>query len=331
MLNIKLDANPSDPTGGNPSDPQDANVAAPSPAEPTQQEPVDPQEPTDPDAPSGEPVEPTDPQEPVEPQEPEPVVENAVVDKPEDEKLQFHKHPRFQELITEKNLAKQEVEKAKPLVEQATAINDFLRTNNITTQEFSSALQYLQALRNDPVKAFQMLKPTYEQLAQFSGEVLPPDLQAKVAAATMSLEDAQELAKARAQTNYSKVREQWQQNGTQQGTQSVVTQAIGLWQNTKMQLDPDLKEGTDLYKLVNDKIAAMPKFQTPEQAMAGCEKAYTDVKEFFKKYAPRKVTSQQRAPLSSRHSASGNKRVFKTAEEIARFIGGGGKPEQIQY
>ena len=111
----------------------------------------------------------------------------------------------------------------------------------------------------------------------------------------------------------------------------MVQQSIGLWSNMKMQADPDLKPGSDLYKLVDEKLRAMPPFTTPEQAMQGCEKAYTDAKEFFKKYAPRKVTPQARAPLSSRHSASGNKRVFKTADEIARFIGAGGKPEQIQY
>lgn len=255
---------------------------------------------------------------------------NVITDKPEDAQLPFHKHPRFQEVIAAKNLAMQEVEKSKPLVQQATALQDFMRTNNISTNEFQSALQYLQALRTDPVAAFKMLQPTYEQLAQFAGEVLPQDLQAKVAAATLSLEDAKEIAKARAQSNYQQVRSQWQSQAGQQSAQSIISQSIGLWENTKKGSDPDLKPGTDLYKLVDEKIRALPRFNTPEDAMQGCEKAYTDAKAFFAKYAPRQ-TPQRRNPLQSRNSATGNTRAFKTAEEIARFIGAGGKPDQVRY
>jgi len=239
-------------------------------------------------------------------------------------------YERFQEVNNKVTEYEKQIEQSKPLVQQATAIQDFLRTNNISTQEFQSALQYLQALRNDPVAAFKMLKPTYEQLAQFSGEVLPGDLQSKVAAGTMELADAQEIAKARAQQNYQQVRSQWQQQGGQQTADGAVQQSIVLWEQTKRTIEPDLKPGTDLYNLVDKNIRALPKFQTPEQAMAGCEQALKDAKAFFAKYAPRTAPTNKKA-LTSRHSATGNNLVFKTAEEVARFIGAGGKPEQVRY
>jgi hypothetical protein len=256
--------------------------------------------------------------------------ENVTLDKPEDKDLPFHKHARFQEVIRQKAEAVQEVEKIKPLAQQATALNDFMRQNNISQQEFQSALQYLQALRSDPVAAFKMLEPTYKHLAQFAGEVIPDDLQAQVAAGTLPLDAARELTRARAQQQYQTVRQQWQQQGGQQATQSIVQQSIGLWQTTKMQADPDLKPGSDLYKLVDNNLKAMPVFQTAEQAMAGCEQAYKDAKAFFAKYALRQA-AQRKVPLQSRHSASGNNHVVKTAEEVARFIGSGGKPHQLRY
>jgi hypothetical protein len=82
--------------------------------------------------------------------------------------------------------------------------------------------------------------------------------------------------------------------------------------------------------LVDNNLKAMPVFQTAEQAMAGCEQAYKDAKAFFAKYALRQA-AQRKVPLQSRHSASGNNHVVKTTEEVARFIGSGGKPHQLRY
>jgi hypothetical protein len=239
-------------------------------------------------------------------------------------------YERFREVNNKVTEYEKQIEQSKPLAQQATALNDFMRQNNISQQEFQSALQYLQALRSDPVAAFKMLEPTYKHLAQFAGEVIPDDLQAQVAAGTLPLDAARELTKARAQQQYSRVQQNWQQQGGQQAAQGIVQQSIGLWQNTKMQADPDLKPGSDLYKLVDNNIKALPVFQTAEQAMAGCEQAYKDAKAFFSKYAPRQA-AQRKVPLQSRHSASGNNHVVKTAEEVARFIGSGGKPHQLRY
>jgi len=259
--------------------------------------------------------------------------ENVVVDKEEDKKLPFHKHPRFQEVINEKNQFKQEVEKVKPLVDQATVLNDFMRDNQISPQEFQSALQYLQALRRDPVAAFKMLQPTYEQLAQFAGERLPAELQAEVSAGTLTLERAKQIARAEANERYQQVRQSWQQNGQQSAVGDVVGATKNLWVQTKQTIDPDLKAGSALWEQTDLRLRALEASTPPRNAQEAqhlCEKAYTEAKTFLKGLAPRQPVQRKNA-LQSRHSASGNNQVVKSAEDVARAISRGVKPHQLRY
>lgn len=255
---------------------------------------------------------------------------NVVVDKEEDKALPFHKHARFQELIAEKTAAKQEYEKAKPLVEQASALNGFMQENNISAQEFQSALQYLKALRTDPMAAFKMLEPTYKQLAMYAGEVLPDDLQAKVATGTLELNDARQLAQARAQQTYQSTRQQWRQNGQQQQVGDVVGSSITMWEGMKKSADPDFKQGTPLYELVDKNIRSMPQFRTAQDAIQGCEKAYADAKVFLGKFQPKTVV-KQKPGLQSRQQGNGNQFVIKDSKDAITAIQRGLKPHQIRY
>lgn len=259
----------------------------------------------------------------------EPKVEKTI-DKPEDEKLPFNIHPRFKELVAEKNQYRQEIETVKPLVEQAKVTNEFLRDNQITGQEYQSALQYLMLLRKDPVQAFKMLQPTYEQLALLAGERLPTDLQAEVAAGTLPSERAQELAKARAQMTYNQWKGQTQQVQQQGSQQEVVVGTIQSWVATKQAADPDFKVGSPLWEQVDLRVKSMPPFRTAQEAMTGSEKAYTEAKAFFAKFQPRIVTAAKR-PLQSRTTASGNNQVVKTAEDVMQAINAGKKPHQLRY
>ena len=120
-----------------------------------------------------------------------------LVDKEEDAQLEFHQHPRFQELIKEKNTAKQEAEQLRPQAQRAQILDSFCQQNGIQAQELENALQYLRLRRSNPEQAYQLVKRDYEQLAQYAGDILPPDLQAEVSAATISPERAREIARAR--------------------------------------------------------------------------------------------------------------------------------------
>lgn len=259
------------------------------------------------------------------------------LDKPEDAKLPFHQHPRFNEVIQEKNRYKQEVEQVKPLVEQSNALNTFMRDNHISTQEFQNALQYLAALRTNPAEAFKMLQPTYDQLAMLNGDRLPADLQAKVAATTLSEEDAREIAKARAQQTYTQWQQQRNQQAGQQSQAELVQQTMGQWTSTKQTQDPDLKQGSPLWEQTQLRINAMPVFKSPQEAWAGAEKAYGEAKKFLSGLQPRSVSSSKRPPQSQAtnngngYQVDTSKSVDEQAKQVARLIGKGARPSQIRY
>lgn len=329
-LLLAADAN----TGGDSSQSPDVKEQASSPVEQAEEQVEESTEETQDDAsPSEEAAteETTEEQTPEEQTETEEVVEaEKTIDKPEDEKIPFNTHPRFKELVQEKNQYKQEVEITKPLAEQAKVTNEFLRDNQITPQEYQSALQYLMLLRKDPVQAFKMLQPTYEQLATLSGERLPADLQAKVASGILSNEDAVELSKARAQQTYAQWRGQQQQTAGQQSQVELVGSTIGTWASTKQSIDPDFKPGSPLWEQVDLRIKSMPVFRTPQEAMAGSEKAYTEAKAFMTKFSPR-TTPAVKPALKSRPANSANHVVLKTADDVMNAIKAGVKPHQMRY
>ncbi len=239
-------------------------------------------------------------------------------------------YERFSEVNNKKAELERELESAKPLVEQSRALNDFMAQNQISPQEFQSALKYLQALRSDPKAAYAMLKPTYEQLASLAGERLPQDLQAEVVAGTLAQERALEIAQARAQQTYQQWQQQQRQTGQFQSVQQAVTGTIQSWATTKQSVDPDFKPGTPLWEQVDLRLKSMPAFQSPQEAMSGSEKAYTEAKAFLGKLVPRTVAAVKPA-LKSRNGSSNNSMVMKTAEDVAKAISAGVRPSQMRY
>lgn len=248
-----------------------------------------------------------------------------------EQKEKFIPRERFDEVNTKYVTAEQKAKQLEPLAQQATVLNDFMRDNNISTQEFQSALQYLRALKNDPAAAFTMLKPTYEQLAQLNGEVLPPDLQAEVAAGTLPLERAKQIAKGQAQEGYQRARNQWQQQGQQQGSQAIVAQSTQLWVQTKQSIDPDLKEGTPLWKQTDLVLRSMSPATDAQTAMANCENAYKQAKEMLGVFRKAPVAgSAKRPPISQQRSNNGNA-VLKTDADVIAAMKAGLRPNQVRY
>lgn len=241
-------------------------------------------------------------------------------------------YERFKEVNTKVENYEREMATIRPLAEQSRALNDFLTGNNIPPQELQAALTYLQLKRSDPAAAYRQLKGDYDALAMLSGDVLPPDLQAEVAASTMSAERAQEIARLRGQNRY----QQWQQQNGQQGQQQQQAQMIAAassqWTQNKQTLDPDLKPGSDLWQLVQDKINAMPPFRSPQEAYQGAEKAYTDAKAFLLKFQPRSVTPARRVS-PHRNSSANSEVVVKTPEDVVRVLSanGGKRPSRLKY
>lgn len=251
-----------------------------------------------------------------------------VTDKDGDDKLPFNTHPRWKELIEEKNGYKTQIETLRTDAEQARSLNGILRQYNIRNDEFENAIKYLIALRTDPRQAAAMLKPTWEQLGMLTGDILPADLQAEVAAGTLTPERAKQIAEAQGQQRW----QQWRgQNGAQaqaSDMQSVVNQTTSMWEQTKIGLDPDFKPGSALYKQVALHLGVM-KAGDAQQAHANCEKAYKQAKEDLAAFVPKPVPS--RRPPQSRPQPVNNGAVMKDAKDVVNAIKAGIRPGQMRY
>jgi hypothetical protein len=299
------------------------------------------------DKPEGEEVpteeQPTEGSEPPTEEEQEPVegeketpkeeVADAIVDKPEDSKLDFNKHPRFQELIKEKNSYKTEIDSLKPMAQRAQALDQYCQQNGVNEQQIARALQYYALLNSDPMKAFDMIRADYQQLATFAGELLPPDLQAKVAAGTLEPEMAKELAQNRARQQHTQWRGTQQGVNQQQQNMAAVDATINIWAQQKQSIDPDLKPGSPVWKYLDAQIRNARTAQanlTPQQVPQLVESLYKEAKEMFKSLAPK--------PKSTKPSLNGNRNnngnasaVIKTPEDVAKAVLRGMKPAQFKY
>lgn len=258
------------------------------------------------------------------------------LDKPEDAKLEFHKEPRFQELVKEKNTYRQELEAAKPLAERAKVLDSYLTANSIQPQEFQSALEYLRLLKTDPAKAYEMLKPTYEQLSEFTGEKLPQDLEARVAAGTIEPELARELATMRSKEKFNSIQQQQRGATIAQQEQHAIQGSIDSWAQAKMAADPDLRPKAanavdGKWELVDMKLRSMRQMTPPrnaQEAVALVEKAYAEVNQFFGSVKPQRSVKK---PIQSQQSSQNASAVVKTGADVVRAIMSGKRPHQLKY
>lgn len=259
------------------------------------------------------------------------------LDKPEDEKLPFHKEPRFQELVKEKNQYKQELDAVKPLAARAKVLDDYVIQNNIQPAQLQSALEYLRLLNTDPAKAYEMLKPTYEQLSQFTGDRLPADLQDRVAAGTLDAELAKEIAQGRGNKQWQTAQQQMQGQTAAQRAEFAIQGSIDAWASATMAKDPDLKpkapgavdgkwEYVDM-KLRSLRQANPPK--TPQEAVALTEQAYTEANKFFGVHRVQRPIVKK--TIQSNNNSQNASAVVKTAEDVTRAIISGKRPHQLKY
>lgn len=260
----------------------------------------------------------------------------AVLDKPEDEKLPFHKEPRFQELVGEKNKYKGEVEQLKPLAAQAQALSDFTRQHNIQPQQLEQALTYLRFLNSEPEKALEMLRPTYEKLTQYTGERLPADLQERVAAGTLDAALAKELAQARARQEYQGTRQQMSQQQQAAQSQQANQGVVASWATSKMELDPDFKPKQagmpdGKWEFVHKELlnqGGVQAFKDPQDALAKTEAAYAEANKFFGQF--RKAAAVKKK-INSTNSQSNASAVVKTPADVVKAIMSGQRPHQLKY
>ncbi|RUP22309.1 hypothetical protein [Methylobacterium sp.] len=103
----------------------------------------------------------------------------------------FNKHPRFRQLLSERNANKSDAERYRQ-------VDTFIRDNGMTAQEAADLLTVGAMAKTNPAKAWELARPWVENLLKACGEVLSPELQQAVQEGRMTQEAAYEVSRSRA-------------------------------------------------------------------------------------------------------------------------------------
>ena len=276
------------------SESSDEHGADPSPAEDTTSEPASLRDVIDRviDK-SNEPVKKADPlaanEQEVEPEAP--TQDQALgeqADQTDEKDVPFHNHPRFRQLIAEKNSYKEDAE-------QFRAISGYMNEHNLSANEVDNMFVIAAKMRSDPSEALKMLTPYVQQLQRATGAVLPDDIAQKVEFGEMSQESAEEFARARAQIDQNRQQQEFLARRAEQVSSRVAHEQIGsavqMWEQRISASDPDYQAKSSLvYQAIRAANAESPA-ATPEQAVAIAEAAYKNVSEALRKIAPKRTAT----------------------------------------
>lgn len=214
----------------------------------------------------------------------QPETEKTEGQQPEDySKLPFNKHPRFRELVQEKNKYKAQVTEYESDAKQYRDIQAFMQQNNLSAEDVANSLQMLAKMRSgSPAEAYELLQGRLEEIAVAAGKKLPQDLEEKVDQGYIDRDTAAELHQARVQAERQAQQAQSQlEQRTQQDAKAqayAMANAVSAWEVSTKATDPDYDLKADLVKdRVRAQIASNGMPKTTEEAVKLSKDAYDQV------------------------------------------------------
>lgn len=210
-----------------------------------------------------------------------------------DAQVPFHNHPRWKEMLAERD-------SLRPQAENYRKITEFMEVTNLTAPEVAEGFEVMAQLKSgDPAeltKARDWFASRLDVLNQRIGATLPADLQAKVDDGLVDAEVAQELARVRANEAYLRNRsdEQDRRSDEQRQADQVATlrtdmvNAVQAWEDTTKAKDPDYASKAKLIE--TQSLAIAKRHGDPTSAAEALElvkRAYSEVNAMLKDIAPR--------------------------------------------
>ncbi len=216
----------------------------------------------------------------------------------------FHEHPRWKQLVAERDELKVQAEEAGEASETITRLTSYLDSQNLSVAEFNNLLALGGLVKNDPAKALEALTPIFQAVQQAAGAVLPADLQTAVEQGFVTEAYAQQLSQAQAQVNQSQFQAQVAQTSADTERQTTKVNALGseatAWETAWQKSDPDYSKKADLVKeKVETAVLRGEAMDTPEQVRAICEKAKTEVETLLRNLMPKKTAITSNTPQST--------------------------------
>lgn len=251
------------------------------------------------------------------------------------EQVPFHNHPRWQEMLQQRDgleqratVAEQRLQQLKPVEEQFNFHRSYMERYGITDQDVANAMQFLALQKTDPQKAIEMLKPIQESLREYDPSVLPKDIQDLVDNNEMTPTAAKMLAQSRAETNAMRRQMDAQKASQQVATSQATNNSIKSWDTLKRGQDPDFKpkqkgQPDGLWELTAKNFAYIQTTRfanNPAEAIANLEEAYKDAKDMVNRLAT--VRTQVRNPVTSSQSSSAitTKKAPKTVYDVTKEV-----------
>lgn len=198
----------------------------------------------------------------------------------------FHKHPRFQELISR-------LDHYKKGAGQFEQVRGFLDQYGINDSEAADALMFVALQKTNPPEAWKMARPVIENLLMAAGEILPPDLRAMVEQQKMTRDAAMEISRTRAAMKGVQATSQHSQQAYEAARkrdfETSVRTAVGAWEQDMQTRDADFGRKQ---QFVRDRMVALVQQHgfpaTADQAVRLAQAAHRDVTAFLRSAAPPK-------------------------------------------
>lgn len=187
----------------------------------------------------------------------------------------FHKHPRFKELIAQRNEFREDAQRYRN-------VQSFVDEHGLSAEETADLIVIGGLMKTNPAEAWKKMKPVVEQVLRASGEILPTDLAQKVNAGEVPREAAQEISRSRASVSSMEAHTRWQQerqqHAQQRNAQAQIHGAVSSWEAERQRFDPNFAAKLPgLQREIAYLHATEGKPNTPEGVRAQLQKAYDAV------------------------------------------------------
>lgn len=215
------------------------------------------------------------------------------------DKVPFHNHPRWKEMLSERDALK-------PKAEQFEKITKFMSDAGLSAKEMADGMHVMAMMKTNPQEAYKALQGYVNQLAPIVGEVLPDDIRRKVDEGFVDPESAKELAMLKAERDLIVRRQaEMAQRAEQEAVvnnQRAMQDAVAQWETTEKAKDPDWSVK---YEMVMDRVKALlvtERPSNPSEAIEIARRALSDVNTRLRPYTGRNTTIK--SPTSSLSSAN---------------------------
>ena len=148
----------------------------------------------------------------------------------------FNQHPRFKQLITERNALRSDAGEYRK-------VTAFMDANALTAEEAANGITIMGLAKLNPKEAFKQIAPWFRQVCIAAGEILPDDLAARVTKGELTKEAAFEISRLQADQKAGTVRQEFEQKRGQRTQQmesvNAVRGAAEQWEADRQLKDPN--------------------------------------------------------------------------------------------